>query len=197
MGFNVLNISKLDMADFHYNHILNQYDHTQVKLIATDTDSFIYHIQTEDYYKDMEKHKHLYDLSNYDPDELNGWLFDKENEKVLGKMKDETPNDIICETVALCSKMYCNRLLSGKLKSTAKGIKTYVKDKMLMDDYLSVVKDNTKKRQMVTQNCLRSNNHEIGKFSITKKGLRSFDDKTYLHDDGIHNWKWGHWRIPK
>ena len=42
------------MFNYHYNHILKKYNHEDVKLLLTDTDSLIYKIKTVDLYKDME-----------------------------------------------------------------------------------------------------------------------------------------------
>ena len=39
------------------------------ELLYTDTDSFVLEVETEDYYKDMERRKELYDTSNYPKEE--------------------------------------------------------------------------------------------------------------------------------
>lgn len=55
IGFSVLELSKLHMYDFHYNVMKTQYpDPEQLTLCYMDTDSFIYHIKTADYYEDMK-----------------------------------------------------------------------------------------------------------------------------------------------
>jgi len=51
LGFAVLDLSKLKMYDFHYNYIKPKYNEN-VQLNYMDTDSFIYTINTEDFYKD-------------------------------------------------------------------------------------------------------------------------------------------------
>ena len=44
VGFSVLELSKLLMYHFHYNHMLSKY--TNINLCFTDTDSLLYEIQT-------------------------------------------------------------------------------------------------------------------------------------------------------
>ena len=52
VGFSVLDLSKLHMSNFHYNHV--KYPrHGQLRLLFTDTDSLAYDVQTEDIYRDM------------------------------------------------------------------------------------------------------------------------------------------------
>ena len=48
----------------------------------TDTDSFVYEIQTEDFYADMNGMKEHYDMSEYSK---KSGLYDVENKKVIGK----------------------------------------------------------------------------------------------------------------
>ena len=86
-GFTVLELSKLHMYDFHYNHMMKKYDPEKAKLLFTDTDSLTYHIITEDLYQDMKQDQHLYDTSNYPKDHP---LYSTVNKKVIGKFKDET-----------------------------------------------------------------------------------------------------------
>ena len=51
-GFCVLELSKLHMYKFHYDHIQERYK-DKAHLIFTDTDSLMYEIETEDAYQDM------------------------------------------------------------------------------------------------------------------------------------------------
>ena len=107
VGLAVLDLSKLHMYKFHYDYILPKYGNRQ-QLLFTDTDSLCYRIETEDFYEDMKKDSHLYDMTN---------------SKMLGLFKDETEGDPIVEFVGLRSKMYSIKTDSGKEKKTGKGIK--------------------------------------------------------------------------
>lgn len=52
LGFTVLKLSKLHMYELHYG-VFKRYYGEKLKLIYTDTDSFIYHIKTEDIFRDF------------------------------------------------------------------------------------------------------------------------------------------------
>ena len=62
MGAIILETSKLHMYEFWYDHLKNKYN-DKVKLIYTDTDSFIIDVETDDIYKDMYENKDIYDFS--------------------------------------------------------------------------------------------------------------------------------------
>ena len=64
LGQAVLDLSKMHMYNFHYNHIKKKYP-GKAQLCYCDTDSLVYHIQTEDIYKDMQEDSDLYDFSNF------------------------------------------------------------------------------------------------------------------------------------
>ena len=58
VGMTILNLSKIVMNNFHYKFILPKYPGT--KLLFTDTDSFCYHIPTEEsLYKGIKDNKWL------------------------------------------------------------------------------------------------------------------------------------------
>ena len=52
LGLSVLEISKTFMYEFWYDYIKPKYQNN-AKLCYMDTDSFIIHIKTEDFYKDI------------------------------------------------------------------------------------------------------------------------------------------------
>ena len=54
VGQAILDISKTLMFDFHYNFIRDKYGN-KAELLMTDTDSLVYHIQTDEFYKDINK----------------------------------------------------------------------------------------------------------------------------------------------
>ena len=115
VGCSILDLSKTYMNDYHYNHILKLYDHTKVKLLFTDTDSFCYEIECEDFYKDMADNIDWYDTSNLPDDHpmfsivspaMREHLAKGKNKKVPGKMKCEANGEIITCFVGIKSKMY-------------------------------------------------------------------------------------------
>ena len=83
----ILDLSKTLMYDFHYNYIKQKYG-DKAKLLFTDTDSLMYEIQTEDFYKDMSKDvKDRFDTSDYPPNHPSG-IPSGFNKKVLGMFKE-------------------------------------------------------------------------------------------------------------
>ena len=76
-----------------------------VKLCYMNTDSFIMHIKTEDFYTDIAKDvEKRFDTSNYRVD--NRPLPTRKNTKVIGLMKDKLGGKIMTEFVALRPKTY-------------------------------------------------------------------------------------------
>ena len=85
VGQTILDLSKIEMHNSHYNVMKKKYGRF-CSTLYSDTDSMIYGIETNDVYKDMAEQKHLYDLSKYPTDHA---LYDATNKKVVLKMKDE------------------------------------------------------------------------------------------------------------
>ena len=83
-------------------------------LCYTDTDSLIYDIETDDFYKDIaEDVKDRFDTSGYNP---NWPLPVGLNKKVIGLMKDELGGEIMTEFVTLRPKMYAYKTGSAESK---------------------------------------------------------------------------------
>ena len=88
VGQAILDLSKTLMFDFHYNYIQKKYSNT-AELMFTDTDSLLYHIHTDDFYKDISKDvKTKFNTSDYPPSHPSGILTGV-NKKVIGMFKDE------------------------------------------------------------------------------------------------------------
>ena len=62
VGFTVLEISKWEMYNFHYNFMIKKFN---TKLLCTDTDSLCYEIHEKNKYKKIYKYKELFDLRNF------------------------------------------------------------------------------------------------------------------------------------
>ena len=66
LGQAILDISKTHMYEFWYDYIKPKYG-DKARLCYTDTDSFIMHIKTDDFYKDINNDvDQCFDTSNYD-----------------------------------------------------------------------------------------------------------------------------------
>ena len=96
----ILDLSKTLMYNFHYNYMRQKYG-DNAKLLFTDTDSLMYEIKTEDFYKDFSADvEHRFDTSNYSPNHPSSIPVGV-NKKILGKMKDEAGGEIMEEFVGL------------------------------------------------------------------------------------------------
>ena len=66
LGLSILEISKILMYEFWYDYMKQKYN-DDVKLCYMDTDSFVMHIKTNDFYKDIfEDVDNRFDTSNYE-----------------------------------------------------------------------------------------------------------------------------------
>ena len=197
VGCSILEISKCCMYDFHYNVMIKKYGHENVKLLMTDTDSLVYEITTEDFYKDIKNDKKLrdnFDLSNYDEKHF---LHDNTNKKVEGKFKDENAGKIMTEFVGLKSKMYSFTVDENKPKLSkivAKGINKAAKKKIKHDDYLDCYHNNV--IIMSKMYSLRSYNHKMYSIVSNKIGLSPYEDKSY-YIDGTKSLRYGHYKIKE
>ena len=115
LGQAILDLSKTLMYEFHYDYMRPKYG-SKVKLCYMDTDSFVYEIETEDFYRDIAKDvKKRFDTSGYSKDD-NRPLPIGENKKVIGLMKDERSGEIMTEFVALKAKIYAYRKISKEVE---------------------------------------------------------------------------------
>ena len=194
LGMCILDLSKTIMYDFHYNYIKPKYVE-KAKLLFTDTDSLMYEIETEDFYKDISKDvKDRFDTSDYPENHPSG-IPTGINKKVLGMFKDEAAGKIIKEFVGLRAKLYSFKMEDGKENKRCKGVKKQVVENSIThEDYKTCLR--TGKEQLRKQNILRSYEHEVYTEEVNKIALSALDDKRYILGDGIHTLAWGHHRIP-
>ena len=193
LGMCILDLSKTIMYDFHYNYIKPKYG-VKAKLLFTDTDSFMYEIETEDFYKDISKDvKDRFDTSDYPENHPSG-IPTGINKKVLGMFKDEAAGKRIKEFVGLRAKLYSFIMEDGKENKRCKGVKKQVvKNSITHEDYKTCLR--TGKEQLRKQNILRSYEHEVFTEEVNKIALSALDDKRYILGDGIHTLAWGHYKI--
>ena len=135
LGMCILDLSKMLMYDFHYNYIKSKYV-DKAKLLFTDTDSLMYEIETEDFYKDISVDvKDRFDTSEYPSNHPSGIPFGF-NKKVLGMFKDEVAGKVIDEFVGLRAKLYSYKMLEGPESKKCKGVKKpVIKKTITHEDY--------------------------------------------------------------
>ena len=69
LGQAILDLSKIVMYEFHYNYMKRKYADDKLTLCYMDTDSLIYYIQTDDFYKNIANNiESRFDTSSYVPD---------------------------------------------------------------------------------------------------------------------------------
>jgi hypothetical protein len=193
-GFSILELSKYHMYDFHYNTMKPRYNEN-IELLMTDTDSLVYEIRTEDFYKDMYEMKQHFDMSEYSKSNP---IYDETNKKVIGKFKDETGDKVIKTFVGVRSKVYAietedpiNKKLneSKKLKGIPKMI---VKKQMTLNDYRECVLENKDK---IIDGIVGFRTKDLMNYTTiqSKVGLRNTDTKRVW--DGINSKAYGHYQL--
>lgn len=120
VGMAILDISKVVMYEFFYNFLKKKYGEN-VCLAYTDTDSFVLHVKTTDFYADMQQNLERYDTSDYP--EKNQFQMPRVNKKIPGLFKDELNSLIVTKFVGLRSKMYCIQTGDEDKMKKAKGVK--------------------------------------------------------------------------
>ena len=150
-----------------------------VRLCYMDTDSFVMHIKTNDFYKDIASDvENRFDTSNF---EINRPLPTGKNKKVIVLMKDELGGKIITEFVTLRPKTYSFLTDDGKEDKKTKGTKKCIIKKMIkFNDY---------------KKCLLrfiSNKHDVYTENINKIALSNNDDKRIVLSNKITSYPYGY-----
>ena len=186
-GLSILDISKITMYEFWYDFIKSKYG-SNAKRCYMDTDSFIFNVKTEDFYKDISENViERFDTSNYIHDRP---LPIGVNKKLLELMKDELGGGIITEFVALRPKAYSYNTEDNVELEKAKGTKKCIINKMLnFNDYKNCLFDNRK--VLRSQQRFKSENHSVYTENINKIALSCNDDKRFVATDGIESYSYG------
>ena len=153
-----------------------------------DTDSFIMHIKTKDFYEnianDVEKR---FDTSNY---EVNRPLPAGKNKKKIGLMKDELGGETMTEFVALRPKSYsyltddCEE--DKKAKETKKCV---IKQRLKFSNYKDYLLNNN--IILKSQQRFKSEKHDVYTEEVNNISLRSNDDKRLQAFDRITSYPYG------
>ena len=180
LGMSILDISKTLMYEFWYDYIKPKYG-DRAKLCYTDTDSFVIHIITEDFFEDISGDvERWFDTSNYV--ECNSVENDKrplpivKNKKVPGLFKDELGEKIIAEIVALRPKTWAYLIDDGSEEKKAKGTKKCViKRRLMFENYTDGLFN--EKTIFNKQQRFKSYHHDVNTEEINKVALSSNDNK--------------------
>ena len=182
LGQAILDLSKMVMYEFHYDYMKPKYG-SKAQLCYMDTDSFVYEIETEDFYRDIAKDvDSRFDTSGYSKED-NRPLPIGLNKKVIGLMKDELSGKIMTEFVALRAKMYAYRTLDEEGKRCKGTKKCAVAETLTFEDYKKCLfGGETVYREQVL---FEHKNHEVYTVNKCKIALNRDDDKRIIREDGI------------
>ena len=184
VGQAILDLSKTLMFDFHYNYIKKKYEH-KAELMFTDTDSLLYQIHTDDFYRDISNDiLEKFDTSDYPPNHKSG-IPTGVNKKVIGMFKDEVAGRQITKFVGLRPKLYTFKIEDGSLTKKCKGVKkNVVKKGIEFENYVECLF--TGEKQMRTMKIIRSENHDIYSKEVNKIALSNEDDKRQVLEDKVN-----------
>ena len=191
VGMCILDISKIRLYDFHYEHMLPRYGN-KCDIMYTDTDSLIYNVECADVYEDMKRDIDRFDTRDYAID--NAYGIPLANKKVPGLMKDENNGAIMTEFVGLRAKMYALRVDGRKDTKKIKGAKSSVVARTItFDDYAQCLRQEIEMKRR--QSCIRSALHEVYTVSEAKIALSPYDNKRYVMPESTDTLPWGHYKI--
>ena len=190
LGQAILDLSKTIMYEFHNDYMKHKYRDEDLTLCYMDTDSLIYSIRTEDFYKDIaDDIEARFDTSGYVPDRPLPVGLTK---KVIGLMKDELGGEIMRELVSLQPKMYSYKVGNSEPKK-CKGIKCcLVKKTISFDDYKTCLFSGERTHR--SQLLFRSRKHEVKTLKVNKQALSREDDKR-ITINGVASYARGHYRV--
>ena len=191
LGQAKLDLSKIVMYELHYDYMKQKYPEG-LTLCYMDTDSLIYDIETEDFYKDIaEDVKDRFDTSGYNPDRpLPVGL----NKKVIGLMKDELGGEIMTEFVTLRPKVYAYKTRSAESKKCKGNKKCVVKKTISFEDYKNCLF--SRETSYRSQLMFRSSKHKVKTLKVNKLALSRDDDKR-ITVNGINSLAKGQYKVKK
>ena len=175
------------MYEFWYDYMKPKYG-DNVTLYYMDTDSFMMHIKTKDFFEDIANDvEKRFDTSKY---EVNRPLPTGKNKKVIGLMKDELGGKITTEFVALRPKTYSYLTNDCEEDKKAKGTKKCVKERRLkFSDYKDCLINN--EIILKSQQRFKSEKRDVYTEEINKIALSSNDDKRLQTFDRITSHPYG------
>lgn len=210
LGAIILERAKMSLYNFWYK-VMKTYFGERVRLLYTDTDSILCHVQTPDVFRECKDldiwYNHgrhvtqagegIFDWSSLDP-EVHPFYHDNLNNKELGHYKFDDGSCIPGEVIALRSKMYTKAKVFNprekkyvKSKSAAKGIP---RECLLQLDYGECLRSGQVSRVHFVR--ITGRQFNLSTRSMEKEGLAppGFNDKRHLSFDGSmwHSYALGH-----
>ena len=189
LGMSILDISKTPMYEFWYDYLKPKYG-DKAKLCYTDTDCFIIHILTEDFFEHISKDVELwYETSNYDENDKRPLPINK-NKKVIGLFKEKVGGRIMKEFCALRPKAYSYLMDDDSKVKKSKGTKKCViKRELMFKNYTDCLRND--KIMLKSQQRFKSDHHDFYTVEVNKIALSSNDDKRLQTHDKITTYPYG------
>ena len=174
------------MYKFWYDYIKPKYDDRE-KLCYADTDSFIIHIITEDFFEDIaDDVTKWFDTSNYDENNKRPLPIGK-NKRVYGFFKDELGGKIMKEFVALRAQTYAYRTNDGDEQKKVKGTKNCViKRELMLENYKYGLFNG--EVILKSQQRFESDHHNVYTEEVNKIALSINDDERLQTFDRIETY---------
>ena len=175
LDISILDISKTLRCKFWYDYIKPKYEDT-AKLCYTDTDSFIIHLITEDFFVDISDDvERWFDTSNYDENDKRPLPIGK-NKKVIGLFKDELGGRIMKEFCALRAKTYSYLMDDNSEVKKSKGTKKCViKRELMFENYKDCLFND--EAILKSQQRFKNDHHKVYTEEVNEIALSSDDDK--------------------
>ena len=176
LGFCILDLSKSLMYKTYYDKVQQYYGIDNIMLSYKDTNSLLLKVKTNDLVSDLEhlqKQYKRFDFSNLNKVHQ---LYSNEFKKIPGYLKIKTPKTLyINKFVCLRSKVYVYKRVDD-YDNKLKGIKKSRSKDFIFDQYRNCLYDYEYTKE-VSQNIIRSINHDNYMQEVTKKSLSSFNYK--------------------
>ena len=179
VGFSILELSKLHMYRAHYLHFKPAYG-PSLRLLMMDTDSFVYHIKTQDLIRDMVETNKMYDRHVTFDLSTREALGLAEHAGKLGCFKYEAGDGAFQCFAGLQSKMYLLQAASGSSEKKAKGIPKRSLQRVDPNMYRQQLENPA--LHSVQFRRIQSKRHKLQHVQQEKKGLASFNDKVFQRD---------------
>ncbi|XP_057294564.1 uncharacterized protein LOC130623081 [Hydractinia symbiolongicarpus] len=194
IGQAILDQSKTVMYKFHYDYMQPNYG-SKLRICYMDTDSFVYYIKPEDFYRDIaDDVETRFDTSTYSKDDGRPLPIGK-NEKVVGLMKDELSSKIMTEFITLRAKLYFTRVSRKRARSQSKRCEEVCHKEIhhLQRLYQRCLEDGVDIYK--TWVCIQNKGHQIYTQEVNKLALNRADDKRIVQADQITTLARGHYRL--
>ncbi|KAF0735906.1 DNA pol B 2 domain-containing protein [Aphis craccivora] len=109
VGFAVLEISKELMYDYHYN-VMRRHYNDSIRLMYMDTDSLVYRVNTDDFYKDLVDNPAVLERMDSSNLPVTHPYYVGTRKKIPVFFKDETAGRTMYEFIALNAKSYAYKI---------------------------------------------------------------------------------------